>query len=446
MQEKIVSSLSSQLGLGSKEPMVSAIIAAALNGPQADVLLSSLLGPANNDLRVLAAEAEVSVGRSRFDVVVIYEGQGEVVPLVIEVKVSALASTDQMQRYQKVAKTPAFQGDIARLLRKSYPRLAGRSSREARFVLLTVRHPSVAPEGLERADILRTDFGQWRSNLGDDCRQLRQAAASAIAKAKHSWSGCLATLLLLDVLDYLGDEVAAQRELIENISQTTLEGISEVWDEGMLASKLLQQAVLDEIREEFDWLNKTAETPFSRWWEHVGGGGHLELGYYQANWVRNYVSAVDGRTQTVRAVLRLRPNLGKLTAEEPSVSVTTRISVEPYQAKDSLIASHEEDAVKEFFTLRDDFAGKVAANIDPEHGYKRQGYYLQTGELAVTLKPEQTLREAARELWGASEVLATATSKALSSLTVGNEELGAAEDTSGDRPAFQKAGPSEGGG
>lgn len=52
---------------------MSAIIAAALEGPQGDALPSSLLGASGDGLRVLAFESEVSVLKSRFDVLVVYE-------------------------------------------------------------------------------------------------------------------------------------------------------------------------------------------------------------------------------------------------------------------------------------------------------------------------------------------------------------------------------------
>lgn len=446
MQEKNLSSLSKRLGLGNKEPMVSAVIAEAFNGPQAEDFLASLLGRSKSGLIVLAAESEMAVSGSRFDVVVVYEDEDDIVPLVIEVKVSALESQEQIRRYQEVSETPAFMKEVTRMLPSSHIDRPDRPKREAQVMLLTVGRPAASSDEPDESDdskSLQRAFGPWHTNLSSEHPELRQVAAREIEEAKHSWRGPLATLLLLDLLDYLGGELAGQRMLIEKISQNSLKDISEIWDQEALTSKLLQQAVLDEIREEFNELNETAQPPFSKWWEYVGGGGHLELGYYQASWVRSYVSAVDGETQKVRAVLRLRPNLGKLRAKDPSVSVTTRISVEPYMTKSALEDRFEEDQVHEFFTLRDDFARELASDVDREHGYKQQGYYLQTGEMIVRLEREETLKQAAQKLWKASELLAAATSKTLDKLTVGSEKLDAAEDDSGDRAAFQKDWPDE---
>ena len=101
-------SLSKLLGFAKKEPLVSISLAAALRGPCGGELLAALLGHGDEELRVVDAWAEVTVLKSRFDVLAVYERGTDLVPVAIEVKVTAGEGNDQLSRYLEVLETDQF--------------------------------------------------------------------------------------------------------------------------------------------------------------------------------------------------------------------------------------------------------------------------------------------------------------------------------------------------
>ena len=389
-------SLSKLLGFAKKEPLVSISLAAALRGPCGGELLAALLGHGDEELRVVDAWAEVTVLKSRFDVLAVYERGTDLVPVAIEVKVTAGEGNDQLSRYLEVLETDQFHDKLGELL-QPYG-ISAEVVGQPELLYLTAAPASHVKGG----SVLRKDFGVWLEtweSSGYDCD-----------------SRNLETAFFLDVLGFLGGELGKERKFLGGLGlDTKLTEFKQFQGEGFILGKHVEDRVLEVLLGRLDKHNESSGAdPFDSYWKHRGSG-KKELGCYRNAW-SNESKILKGEFGfLIDQIFYI--DIGKLLEPKPVWDVRARLQLEPYETEAGAKAKLTDTQWDALVRLRDTYRDLLETAAMPTFpDYKKQNYYLQRGATPVAFQADWTLGQIADALWETMEHLAEAMSEALEQL------------------------------
>lgn len=387
--------LSELMGLGKRETSVSALVAAALDGPIGSQLLEGLLGSDRANLKVEAARPEYRLKKQRFDVLVVYEEAELLNLLAIEIKVTSEEGASQLQRYVEALSST---GELVGALTKSEVLPEGQEIASSQVLYLTVEKQT---EHLEQVQYVT--FGEWFEALE------RQGVDFA--------QGGLPALMLEDTLTYLGPQKNRETELLKSINEhLTIKRLQEDLRGETLLLKKIDRAVVDLIVKQFAKFNtESGAEQFTFYWSYTGRGGTLELGYYKESWMRRYDTPEISAIPKIRVSQIIRTLLDGLRKEPPTVALTARWQVEPYLPEKQLKARVTTDELRHFYDLRNGFREIVKAKIHGEgvSDYREWRTYLQVGKVEFSFEDSETLGDVARRLWLAAVELAGAMDEAL---------------------------------
>lgn len=391
--------LSKQMGIVTQETVVSRLIAAALAGHCGAELLRALLAPCEDELEVFATDAELTVDRSRLDVVVVFRQAARVRALVIEAKVKAEQGHGQLDRYLEAIGSPAFVDKALEL--PALPDAKWERDQlgvdPSSLLYLTVAEEHDVPER-----VTTRTYTEWLDRL--DHERLQR-------------EGDLATQLLIDALRYLGGRLGKQAEFTNNVcANTMLQDFSEQnWEEFAL-EKQLSRRVTEVFLELFNEFNRDLDADRFDWYWASRGNWSREFAYYKAAW-RNFCPFwSDNETGQLSSLIwAIVP--ASFGSKSPSIRLRVRFQVEPYHKKTEFEAKFP-DEVDAFRGLKEKFGGLVAsaAEQNEKAGYQGRRSEHQVGYAEVALDPNGTLEDAAERIWEKSIELGLLVDEALGAL------------------------------